>query len=165
MWGIEGSYPPCGQTSGKTCSTWGTEADPSLSSLVRPSPAPGATGPPLTEEELKRKSESLFEEYLSTLDKTEALTCVRELNSSAFMSQLVEIGLTTMLNSMKDKVSQASLSEVLSFHHRRHSSNRAPPVALSRMSRPWRSSSCICMPRASSPPATSSLALRLTLCN
>ena len=36
--------------------------------------------------------------------QAEALTCVRELSAPAFMHQLVEIGLTSMMNSMKDKV-------------------------------------------------------------
>lgn len=70
----------------------------------RPAAAPG-TGPKLSEEELKRKSDALFAEFLSTLDKAEALTCVRELNAPAFMPLLVETGLTSMMNAMKDKVS------------------------------------------------------------
>jgi hypothetical protein len=35
----------------------------------------------LSEEELRRKSEGLFQEYTSTLDKAEAVTCVKELNT------------------------------------------------------------------------------------
>ena len=70
----------------------------------RPAAAPG-NGPQLSEEELKRKSDALFAEFLSTLDKAEALTCVRELNAPAFMPLLVETGLTSMMNAMKDKVS------------------------------------------------------------
>jgi hypothetical protein len=42
---------------------------------------------------------------LSTLDKSEALTCVRELNSPAFMPLLVETGLTSMMNAIKEKAS------------------------------------------------------------
>ena len=60
--------------------------------------------PLLSEEDAKRKSEALFAEYASTLDKAEALTCVREINCPGFMPQLVEIGLTAMMNSMKEKV-------------------------------------------------------------
>lgn len=56
----------------------------------RPQPAAGAgpgaapeavQGGGLSEEELQRKTDSLLEEYASTLDKKEALQCVQELQS------------------------------------------------------------------------------------
>jgi hypothetical protein len=46
----------------------------------------------------------LFAEFTSTLDKAEALICVRELGAPGFMSQLVELGLESMMESMKLKV-------------------------------------------------------------
>eukprot|EP00199_Chlamydomonas_sp_CCMP681_P001146 CAMPEP_0119108212 /NCGR_PEP_ID=MMETSP1180-20130426/13526_1 /TAXON_ID=3052 ORGANISM="Chlamydomonas cf sp, Strain CCMP681" /NCGR_SAMPLE_ID=MMETSP1180 /ASSEMBLY_ACC=CAM_ASM_000741 /LENGTH=774 /DNA_ID=CAMNT_0007093803 /DNA_START=23 /DNA_END=2347 /DNA_ORIENTATION=- len=69
-----------------------------------------AAGGKLSEEELKRKSENLFNEYVSTLDKKEAVTCVRELQSPAWLPKLVEIGLEIVLNCTRDKDQEALLS-------------------------------------------------------
>ncbi|KAF5825974.1 armadillo-type protein [Dunaliella salina] len=89
--------------------------------------APGAAGAPgaapeavqgggLSDEELQRKTDSLLEEYASTLDKKEALQCVRELQSPAFMPKLVERTLDRILNSVKD-IEQTALSELLLHLH------------------------------------------------
>eukprot|EP00967_Tisochrysis_lutea_P008672 scaffold10349_cov26-Tisochrysis_lutea.AAC.1 len=53
--------------------------------------APGAApeavqGGGLSDEELQRKTDSLLEEYASTLDKKEALQCVQELQSPVGVS-------------------------------------------------------------------------------
>mmetsp|Transcript_38895 Transcript_38895/g.86508 ORF Transcript_38895/g.86508 Transcript_38895/m.86508 type:complete len:781 (+) Transcript_38895:79-2421(+) len=80
-------------------------AAPAAASASRPAAAPAANA--LPEEELKRKTENLFAEYVSTLDKSEAETCVRELESPAFMPKVVETCLEAMMNSMKDKDTDA----------------------------------------------------------
>lgn len=100
-----GDYRPAVQA--QPASTTSAAAVPSASS---------ADGPQLSEEEAQRKTEALFAEYMSTMDKAEALTCVREINSPNFMGKLVEIGLTTMMNSVKDKEVTA-LEELLLHMH------------------------------------------------
>eukprot|EP00798_Chlamydomonas_sp_ICE-L_P009725 gene9725-7598_t len=78
-------------------------------------PLPSASeSPPAPAEELQRKTESLLSEFCSTLDKAEACTCVGELAAPGFMSRLVEIGLETIMNSMKEK--EAAALEGLLLH-------------------------------------------------
>ncbi|GAX74020.1 hypothetical protein CEUSTIGMA_g1470.t1 [Chlamydomonas eustigma] len=101
-----GDYRPPQSTPQPVASTTGPGAPSSTAAI--------SNGVTLTEEELKRKTESLLQEYLSTLDKAEALACVRELSAPSFMSQLVETGLTMMMNCMKDK--EVSALEELMLH-------------------------------------------------
>eukprot|EP00197_Chlamydomonas_leiostraca_P005573 CAMPEP_0202868122 /NCGR_PEP_ID=MMETSP1391-20130828/10244_1 /ASSEMBLY_ACC=CAM_ASM_000867 /TAXON_ID=1034604 /ORGANISM="Chlamydomonas leiostraca, Strain SAG 11-49" /LENGTH=750 /DNA_ID=CAMNT_0049548243 /DNA_START=115 /DNA_END=2367 /DNA_ORIENTATION=+ len=75
--------------------------------------AAAGSGSDLSDEELKRKTESLFQEYTSTLDKAEALQCVRELSAPGFMPRLVEVCLDLALNSIKDKERDALLELLL----------------------------------------------------
>ena len=70
----------------------------------------------MTEEELKRKADALLSEFLNTLDKKEAIACVRDLGNPSFMPQLIEIGLTTMLNAIKAK-EVISLEELVLHMH------------------------------------------------
>ena len=58
--------------------------------------------------------------YVSTLDKEEALECVKELGAAAdFMPKLVEAALEAMMNSLKDKVrARVSASACDSVHPR-----------------------------------------------
>eukprot|EP00798_Chlamydomonas_sp_ICE-L_P015224 gene15224-21304_t len=102
-----GDYQPIARANASPIAS--TAAAPAASSSA---PSAGAPGKPGSEEDLKRKTESLFSEFCSTLDKAEASTCVKELESPEFMSKLVEIGLDTMLNSMKQKEVDA-LEELL----------------------------------------------------
>ncbi|GFR43879.1 hypothetical protein Agub_g5008 [Astrephomene gubernaculifera] len=78
----------------------------------RPAVAPGK---PLSEEEVTRKAESLYQEFTSTLDKAEATTCVRELGSE-HLAKVVEIGLNQIFNSLKDKEQDALLDLLLHLH-------------------------------------------------
>ncbi|KAG2453432.1 hypothetical protein HYH02_001655 [Chlamydomonas schloesseri] len=80
----------------------------------RPAPAAGA-GKELNEEDVIRKSQSLYQEFTSTLDKAEATTCVRELGSS-HLAKVVEIGLEQIFNSLKDKEQDALLDLLLHLH-------------------------------------------------
>ncbi|PNH12771.1 Eukaryotic initiation factor iso-4F subunit p82-34 [Tetrabaena socialis] len=68
----------------------------------------------LSDDEVARKAQSLFEEFVNTLDKAEATTCVRELGSH--LAKVVELGLDFMLNSLKDKEQDALLDLLLHVH-------------------------------------------------
>ncbi|KAL6765639.1 eukaryotic translation initiation factor 4 [Haematococcus lacustris] len=78
----------------------------------KPSKAAATPGAPLSDEELERKTGSLLQEYLSTLDKAEALQCVKDLGSKAWMLSLVKQTLQLVLDSMKEK-EQTVLLELL----------------------------------------------------
>ncbi|KAG2438700.1 hypothetical protein HXX76_005246 [Chlamydomonas incerta] len=80
----------------------------------RPAAAANA-GKALSEEEVVRKSQSLYQEFTSTLDKAEATTCVRELGSQ-HLAKVVEIGLDQIFNSLKDKEQDALLDLLLHLH-------------------------------------------------
>ncbi|EFJ50942.1 eukaryotic translation initiation factor 4 [Volvox carteri f. nagariensis] len=98
-------------------------------------PAPAAGGKALSDEEVARKAQNLYEEFTSTLDKAEATTCVRELGPQhlakymqvckqfvrkcctvRYEPQVVEIGLDQMFNSLKEKEQDALLDLILHFH-------------------------------------------------
>ncbi|GLC43129.1 Eukaryotic translation initiation factor 4 gamma 1 [Pleodorina starrii] len=78
-------------------------------------PAPVAPGKPLSDEEVTRKAQNLYQEFTSTLDKAEAATCVRELGSQ-HLAKVVEIGLDQIFNSLKDKEQDALLDLLLHLH-------------------------------------------------
>ncbi|GFH10238.1 MI domain-containing protein, partial [Haematococcus lacustris] len=78
----------------------------------KPSKPAATPGAPLSDEELERKTGSLLQEYLSTLDKAEALQCVKDLGSKAWMLSLVKQTLQLVLDSMKEK-EQTVLLELL----------------------------------------------------
>lgn len=89
-------------------------AQPEVAAAAAGKPSkPAATpGAPLSDEELERKTGSLLQEYLSTLDKAEALQCVKDLGSKAWMLSLVKQTLQLVLDSMKEK-EQTVLLELL----------------------------------------------------
>ncbi|XP_053716583.1 eukaryotic translation initiation factor 4 gamma 3-like [Synchiropus splendidus] len=79
------------------------EKNPSVPSLkdcddqleqVPPTPAK----PPLTKEEVEKKSSAIIEEYLSINDMEEALLCVQELNSRDLLHVFVQTGLESTLD-------------------------------------------------------------------
>ncbi|KXZ53095.1 hypothetical protein GPECTOR_8g86 [Gonium pectorale] len=82
-----------------------------------PAPSRPAAGPAkvLSEEDVVRKAESLYQEFTSTLDKAEATTCVRELGGQ-HLAKVVEIGLDQIFNSLKEKEQDALLDLLLHLH-------------------------------------------------
>ncbi|GIL98523.1 hypothetical protein Vretimale_3893, partial [Volvox reticuliferus] len=83
---------------------------------VAPSRAtPAAGGKPLSDEEVIRKAQNLYQEFTSTLDKAEATTCVRELGPN-HLAKVVEIGLDQIFNSLKEKEQDALLDLILHLH-------------------------------------------------
>ncbi|KAG2498818.1 hypothetical protein HYH03_003011 [Edaphochlamys debaryana] len=82
----------------------------------RPAPAAApAPGKALSDEELLRKAQNLYQEFCSTLDKGEATTCVRELGAQ-HLAKVVEIGLDQVFNSLKEKEQDALLDLLLALH-------------------------------------------------
>lgn len=78
-------------------------------------PAAAAGGASLSEEEVRRKCESLLQEYCSTLDKAEAVQCVKELQAPDAMAKVVEVCLELALNSVKDKERDCLFEVLLHF--------------------------------------------------
>ncbi|GLI58622.1 hypothetical protein VaNZ11_000357 [Volvox africanus] len=77
--------------------------------------AQAAGGKPLSDEEVTRKAQNLYQEFTSTLDKAEATTCVRELGPN-HLAKVVEIGLDQVFNSLKEKEQDVLLDLILHLH-------------------------------------------------
>ena len=105
-------FPPTrGELGQSAAGPRGQVGDGKFSALVGdvaevPTARGGAAGPKLSEEELKRKTGVLLEEYLANSDDKEAVLTVQELNAPEFMSQLVYMALEKLLDVLRPRDQQ-----------------------------------------------------------
>ncbi|KAG1679450.1 hypothetical protein FOA52_007742 [Chlamydomonas sp. UWO 241] len=102
---------------GGASTTTAAAPKPAVAAAPKPAAAGAPTSGSTSEDELKRKTESLLAEFLQTLDAKEALVCFGELAAPAdFLPKLVEAVLEAMLNSIKDKEAPALEGLLVAMH-------------------------------------------------
>lgn len=107
-------FPPTrGELSMASAGPRGVTADGKASALVgEVVDANAAPAVQLTDDELKRKTNALIDEFVITRDAKEAVQCVRELNAPGFMAELVFTALSKILDSIAEN-DQAAIVELV----------------------------------------------------